>query len=708
MQASPSDIAFKLIAETSLSVFVTGKAGTGKTTLLHRLQKELRKNFVVLAPTGVAAIRAGGMTLHSFFHLPIGTYIPRGNNRLEREGIYDTPYLIKRLRLRGDQIKLLRKLDTVFIDEVSMVRADVLDAIDTVLRHVRQIQEPFGGVQMVFFGDLFQLAPVIQAQEWQILRGHYNSGYFFDALVWERQDLKLLELTTIYRQQDPEFIRLLNAVRNNQAGQPELRALNVRATLEKPEEGTLILSTHNKSVDDINQLQLGRIPGKPTVYQASIEGTFPPSMFPMDPILELKVNAQVMFIKNDVSLDKRYFNGKIAKVLELESDKIKVSTEENPDGFWIAREAWDNKMYQLDAQGALADRTLGRFTHFPLRLAWAVTIHKSQGLTFDKVRIDAAKAFASGQVYVALSRCRSLEGISLSSPIPPEAIQTDPLVVAYMDGQQIMTLEDFEWDAHRRLEAMRRLKEVFLWKQIPLPERLESWPENTAKTWVALKDWLMKADTISQQFLRQMTEHVNAEAEPEAHLLKRATDAIVYFFTDMEKVVVPLAQKLNEVPGPGDPDVAAFMEQLEYQLERMEQVALFNMPLKIKAPLSLSKALQAISVPNKKTKGGTPTVEQTLEAFRRGLDAEAIAKERDLKVSTINKHLLDLAVADKIAIDQLLKPQVLREGLAFLSEKSDLTTTDLVQMMSISFEEARLIRAAYIKKSGPNKIGILS
>jgi PIF1-like helicase/Helix-turn-helix domain/HRDC domain/Helicase len=422
------DLAYRFVTETSENIFLTGKAGTGKTTFLKFLKENCSKNIIVAAPTGVAAINAGGVTLHSLFQLPFHPFLPTASNRQE---------LLGKLKFNRQRQDLLRKMELLVIDEISMVRCDTMDAIDTILRSVRRKHElPFGGVQLLCIGDLYQLPPVAQRHEWSILQEYYSSEFFFDSNVIREQMPMLIELNKIYRQKEDSFVRLLNKVRNNQMDADDFEDLHQRydpAFRPGYDDKFITLTSHNNQADQINHRELQKLPTPSFTYNANIDGDFPENMYPAEGALVLKEGAQVMFLKND--LMKRYFNGKIGTVKSLDDEEIVVECDGKD--IYVAQETWENSRYTLNrSDGKLEQESLGSFTQFPLRLAWAITIHKSQGLTFEKVMIDAGAAFSSGQVYVALSRCTSLDGIVLLSKIPSAAIYSNENVVK---GQQTLT-----------------------------------------------------------------------------------------------------------------------------------------------------------------------------------------------------------------------------------------------------------------------------
>lgn len=447
-------LAFRFITETQEAIFLTGKAGTGKTTFLKYLKEHSTKNMLVAAPTGVAAINAGGVTLHSLFQLPFHPFIPTTTGRKD---------LVARLRFSKQKQQLLRKMELLVIDEISMVRCDVLDAIDSILRSVRrQPALPFGGVQLLCIGDLFQLPPVAQQQEWQLLQEYYNAPFFFESHAAKELQPLLLELTTIYRQREDRFVGLLNKVRNNEMMPQDFEILHQRylpGFRPPADEPYITLTTHNLQADRINDRELEQINAPLFTYKAAVTGDFPESSYPADANLRLRVGAQVMFLKND-AVEKKYFNGKIGIVTELSDTAIVVECEDGRVN--VKKENWSNIRYTLNRQTEqLEEEVLGNFEQYPLRLAWAVTIHKSQGLTFDRVMIDAAAAFSSGQVYVALSRCTRLEGLVLLSRIPPTALISNEQV---LEGQQKLTHKGSlaeRFAGARQLFAQNLLESVF-------------------------------------------------------------------------------------------------------------------------------------------------------------------------------------------------------------------------------------------------------
>jgi hypothetical protein len=527
------DLAYRFVTETSENIFLTGKAGTGKTTFLKYLKENASKNIVVAAPTGVAAINAGGVTLHSLFQLPFHPFLPTRNHKDE---------LLAKIRYNKQRQQLLRKMELLVIDEISMVRCDVMDAIDTILRSIRRNYDtPFGGVQLLCIGDLHQLPPVAQNHEWSILQEYYTTPFFFDSLSIKEQMPLLIELNKIYRQKEDSFVRLLNKVRNNQMNADDFEDLHMRYDplfSPKPGEKYITLTSHNKQAAEINQNKIENLFTPAFTFKAEIEEDFPEHVYPAEAELLLKEGAQVMFLKNDI-VAKRYFNGKIGVVKLLQKDKITVDC----DGIEIevSKETWENTRYTLNRNdGKLEQETLGTFTQYPLRLAWAITIHKSQGLTFEKVMIDAGASFSSGQVYVALSRCTSLEGIVLLSKLSSTTLFSNDHVIK---GQQSLThkgsLAD-RFTGARQVFTQQLISEIFSFNDVEIgialllhhitqqqdklnPESLP-WIENIKQHFIADKSVGLKfIDVVSSIMKDEPVIENNAAAQ------KRISDAANHF-----------------------------------------------------------------------------------------------------------------------------------------------------------------------------------
>ncbi len=428
----------ELILHTDAHVFLTGKAGTGKTTFLKSLPMKTAKRMVVVAPTGVAAINAGGQTIHSFFQLPFGPQVPENAQDHPSGNSFQSRALASQFqKIRKKKLDLMRALDLLIIDEISMVRADILDAVDAVLRRARRSTRPFGGVQLLMIGDVHQLAPVAKPEEWEILAPYYDTTYFFGSWVLRNTPYLCVELDHIYRQHDTDFIQILNKVRDNKMDAECVRVLNTRYLPDftpNDDDGYITLTTHNYQADSINESKLNVLKSKSLIFNANIDGIFPESLYPTRETLELKVGAQVMFIKNDPEPEKAYFNGKIGRLTDYDEKTGTVEVLCGSERINVPKIRWSNMDYVLNEETQEVDEVeIGSFTQIPLRLAWAVTIHKSQGLTFDKLIVDAGQAFAHGQVYVALSRCTSLEGLVLKTRIPQNALVNDLSVNQFVD-----------------------------------------------------------------------------------------------------------------------------------------------------------------------------------------------------------------------------------------------------------------------------------
>ncbi len=549
------DLAYRFVTETSENIFLTGKAGTGKTTFLKYLKENCSKNIVVAAPTGVAAINAGGVTLHSLFQLPFHPFLPTKSNKDE---------LLAKIRFNKQRQQLLRKMELLVIDEISMVRCDTMDAIDSILKSVRRKHDiPFGGVQLLCIGDLFQLPPVAQRQEWEILQEYYASPFFFDSIVIKEQMPLLIELNKIYRQKEGSFVTLLNKVRNNNLNADDFEDLHLRYNPSfRPalEEKFITLTSHNNQADQINARELQKLSTPSYKYEAIIEGDFPENSYPAEGSLVLKEGAQVMFLKNDV-IQKRYFNGKIGVIKSLKNDEIIVAC----DGIniHVSPEIWENTRYVLDRNdGRPRQETLGTFTQFPLGLAWAITIHKSQGLTFEKVMIDAGAAFSSGQVYVALSRCTSLEGIVLLSKIPSAAIYSNENVIK---GQQTLTHKGSlaeRFDGARQIFTQQLLEDIFSFNEVEIFINALSYHINEHKNqlnnegigWMqSLKDNFSEDKKVGLKFIRQVSELMKEEPviEKNVSLKKRINAAANHFevkFSDYQQIITK-PSRYNRIKG---------------------------------------------------------------------------------------------------------------------------------------------------------------
>lgn len=535
------DLAYRFVTETWRNVFLTGKAGTGKTTFLKYLRETTAKKMIVVAPTGVAAVNAGGVTIHSFFQLPFGPFVPAPS----KDAAAITGHsLLSRIRLNREKIGLMRSMELLVIDEASMVPCHTVDAIDTLLRSVRRRpDQAFGGVQVLFIGDLHQLQPVVRNEEWEILRPFYPGIFFFDSHVLQQQPPVIIELKEIFRQSDEAFIEVLNEIRTGKLSAQGLALLNTRL---KPgfepqqEEGYVTLTTHNAQADEINRRRLAQLLTKPRTFRAEIEGEFPESMFPAETTLELKPGAQVMFLKNDGE-SRRFFNGKIGTVTGFADNKVLVQCEGDADEIEVSPTSWDNLTFTLDPDShEILEEVAGTFRQFPLRLAWAITIHKSQGLTFSKLVIDAQNAFAKGQVYVALSRCKTLDGLVLTSPLSQRFLGAHPHLEAWHETHGDESSLEQRLAAERRAFVLEELGELFGLRNlsIKLAELVQALQENVMDLqpgWeegiAALRHPLNALESVSDKFKSQLAALSERAADPEmdAALQKRIVEGAQYF-----------------------------------------------------------------------------------------------------------------------------------------------------------------------------------
>jgi len=534
-------LAYDYVQGTGTNVFLTGKAGTGKTTFLHTLRHRCTKRMIVVAPTGVAALNAGGVTIHSFFQLPFGPLVPAGP---------DTPHndqdrAVTR-KFSRNKIKLIQGLDLLVIDEISMVRADLLDGIDAVLRRYRDRHRPFGGVQLLMIGDLQQLEPVIKPEDWTILSRYYETGFFFGSRALGAARFVGIELQHIYRQSDPNFIELLNKVRENRLDQRACELLNRRYRPDfVPAEGTgiITLTTHNAQAERINTARLAGLTGKTRTFAASVEGDFPEALYPTAAELQLKAGAQVMFVKNDTAPEKRYYNGKIGILAGYADGSIQVRCPDEDEPIQVEPVTWQNTQYTVDDQTkAIREEVTGTFTQIPLKLAWAVTIHKSQGLTFDRAVIDAQAAFAHGQVYVALSRCRSLEGLVLSTPIRAQGLHSHAEVLSFTqnvernqpgreeleqarhDYQQQLLLELFDFTPITRAlgRVIKRVRE----QAAALPANPVAWFVDLDRS---VHEHIQEVSVKFHRQIKTLTTNPAADLEARSHLQERVQKGSAYF-----------------------------------------------------------------------------------------------------------------------------------------------------------------------------------
>ncbi|MHC1702627.1 MAG: helix-turn-helix domain-containing protein [Tenuifilaceae bacterium] len=580
---SQLELAFNFVQFTNKNIFLTGRAGTGKTTFLHTLKTLSPKRMIVVAPTGVAAINAGGVTIHSFFQLSFGPILPKNIavDPFSNEHS-DKPAQSGEKRFSREKINIIKSLDLLVIDEISMVRADILDGIDEVLRKYKNRFEPFGGVQLLMIGDLQQLAPIAKDDEWEILKGFYENPYFFSSKSLQKTRYISIELKHIYRQSDTKFINILNKVRENIIDSETLEELSKRHIPNfnpSDDEGYITLTTHNYQSQEINESKLKKLSGKLYSFKATIEDDFPENTYPTEFNLTLKIGSQVMFIKNDSSYDKLYFNGKIGTISDIDDDTIYVKCPKEEKIIPTQKVEWHNTKYSINQETKEISETIaGKFIQYPLKLAWAITIHKSQGLTFEKAIIDANSAFAHGQVYVALSRCKTLEGLVLSTPIAPKSVKSDNTVIKFVQNieqnpprkelleeskkeyQQALIFELFDFSLiQRRLNYLIKLIEEHKTSLQP------GFSDLFSKMSSSIKGELQEvADKFKIQ-IQQLANSQNSIEENEA-LQDRVRKASVYFSEKTESTLVSVLQNISI-----ETDNKTIRKQINDQMDRIKE-----------------------------------------------------------------------------------------------------------------------------------------
>lgn len=663
-----TQLAWKFISETDTSVFLTGKAGTGKTTFLRRLKELQPKRLAVVAPTGVAAINAQGMTIHSFFQLSLGPHVP---------GTTDQRAEDKFFRMSKEKKNILRTLDLLVIDEISMVRCDLLDFIDEVLRKYKDRYKPFGGVQLLMIGDLHQLAPVTKEGEWSLLRPYYDTPYFFSSHALQQTRYVTIELTTIYRQSDADFINLLGKVRENNVNAEALAQLNSRyiPNFQPPEnEDWIRLTTHNRIANDYNEGRLNELPSRKYVSKASVTGNFPESAYPADFELVLKEGAQVMFLRNDPSPMHAYYNGKIGVVTSCDEDHVTVVSKEDGEEIEVGLATWENTRYELNPETKeIAEVQDGTFTQFPLRLAWAITIHKSQGLTFDHAVLDFNDAFAHGQTYVALSRCRTLQGLVLSRPVNTAAIISDQDVNRYVTNELERARQtETQLPQMQFAYFVSLVSELFNFSKLQMDfdylvrvvdEHLyNSQPDFLALLKQKQADFKSMVMDVAEKFRGQYLHILQSDTENYAHnplLQERINSAAEYFTTKILMLFSPVVEdaafEINNKTVKEQYNNAYDAFFLSFKIKAGTLTPAFHHPFSVKEYLQ-DKAKASLfdldtgkkkkkrdqqkekkESQEKKVKVDTRLV--SLQYYHQGMSIQKIAEERNLSVPTIEDHL---------------------------------------------------------------------
>ncbi|MBX3241454.1 MAG: helix-turn-helix domain-containing protein [Chitinophagaceae bacterium] len=648
---------FNIAEFTRRNIFLTGKAGTGKTTFLNDFTKKTNKKYIIVAPTGIAAINAGGVTIHSMFGLPLTTFVPT-TEYVDLNECINIPQLLPHFKYRKDKLKLLRTLEILIIDEVSMLRADLLDMIDWALKSARRSTQPFGGVQLLLVGDLYQLPPVVKPESERILGDYYNAPYFFESKALTATDYITVELTTVYRQSDAAFISILNAIRNGEINDIDFDALNHRYDPGfEPRDSYVYLVTHNYLADAINSRKLEALPGKKSMFRAIITGDFKEHLYPNDPELLLKPQAQVMFIRNDASEEKRYYNGLLATITRIGEDSITVITDTTQKEITVERELWENKRYHLDENREIKMEVAGSYEQFPFRLAWAVTIHKSQGLTFDKVIIDAGKSFTSGQVYVALSRCRTLEGIILKSPIQAGNILRDNRINEFHQKTNVAEIIGDIYEREKNDFAISKLLQNI--NPASLTAGLEDWIKEGAKSslinkekFSTLSDQIGIASTELEQTFAKFERFVNMQVrEPGSWTLieNKSAGAVQYFLEQVQsRMYQPLFEFYSTTKSAKglkgyNTVLRAFLEDIKEYLVNIQSLHLLDKKLYTGQK----------EIPRAEEVSKQPSHLLSWQLLEEGKTPDQIAAERNLTVGTVYGHFAKVATTGKLDISKL-------------------------------------------------------
>ena len=708
--------AWDFVEHTGRSIFLTGKAGTGKTTFLKTVVEQSSKRCIVVAPTGVAAINAGGMTIHSFFQLPFSPFVPGA----KIESKFD---------FGKEKRKIISSLDLLIIDEISMLRSDLLDAIDSVLRRYRDRYKPFGGVQLLMIGDLQQLTPVVTPEDERMLAPYYDTPYFFGSKALAQIDYVTIQLEKVYRQQDNTFLTLLNHIREGQPTMEDLTLLDGRyqpAFIPKPEDGYIRLTTHNQMANNYNETELQKLPGHAYTYRAKIDGTFPEYSYPTAETLTLKEGAQVMFVKNDPSGYHFYYNGRIGHVTLVEDDRLEVYCPGDAEAIEVVPLEWENSRYTLNPETReIESEVLGKFSQLPLRLAWAITIHKSQGLTFERAIIDASLSFAPGQVYVALSRCKTLEGMVLASKIPPHAIINDERVDNYISHQEEAAQRSIEQLPTLKEEYYRYLlMELFDFKDILYREEYlsrliteffyHSFTDIAELHKRALEDYKQQVVNVADKWLAKIQQMTIDELR-EADFLDRVMRSAAYFEQSLDSV---LAKPLALVPDVKSQNKQAMKRLTEnyvdlrqawlsrrYLLQQMSEHTFTIADYLRQKQHSQLDAMDEQTLKKKKrekkVKEPKPKKEKTwvisYNLFLQGMSPKEIAHERSLTLGTIYGHLARYIPTGDVSLDNLIPEEHLQAILrAIHVVGSDTGSTAIKDLCppDITYDEIRLVLEA--------------
>ena len=741
----------RFINQTQRSVFLTGKAGTGKTTLLREIIETTHKNTVVVAPTGIAALNAGGVTIHSMFQLPFGGFIPDNSAPDFSESTkFETKATLRRhFKMSGLKKSVIRNMELLIIDEVSMLRADLLDAMDFMMQTVRKRNQPFGGVQVLFIGDLLQLPPVIRDDEWYTLKKYYKGKFFFHSLVVQQNPPLYIELDKIFRQTDDAFISVLNNLRNNQISKEDIAALNqyVQPDFDlKANKGYITLTTHNAKADSMNTEALEALEGKEWKYSPEITGDFPDKIFPLDEILRLKEGAQIMFVKNDLSFDKKYFNGKMGVIKSLSAKEILVHFPEENKTIEVEKYEWQNIRYKVnDTTKEIEEEVLGTFVHYPIKLAWAITVHKSQGLTFDKAALDVSQVFLPGQAYVALSRLRSLNGLILLSPLQMNGISNDQDVMDYSLNKASETHLENALHFETKNFIHQYLVQTFDWADLAQEWRNHQFSYNE-KSEVSSKGkysyWakeqterIEKVVDPAKKFIQQLNVLFSQETVDLNHISDRMQAAYAYFFNPMDELVFEILWKLEEVKrlkkAKAYFDELVLLEELQTKavLRLMKAKLLIETVVagetiskeKLTSPdiqLYVSRKVAAIQatfkkvnanlidddldeeryLPKKKTKSPTKktTVEETYDLWKQNNSIAEIASIRVLTKQTIYGHFVKLIQSEKVAIEDIIPSDKLDQLAAAYKGYKEESLNALMEKHGdkFSWEEARMFKAS--------------